>query len=219
MVKLNSIHVLFSEMILFRLSLLMAAQTLLVSHEYPAIEDKAPMSRFVVKDIPPMGYRTYIASNEKVEIPEMNIDLNSGVIESPFFKATLDAKRGRIISLVDKRRGKEMVDANAPQGFGQYFYERFGYKQIYDWIARSLYPQYNAHKMIFAAYDMPQDVAYSSALPEDMTLTLEKSAIDVKAVMTGTYPWSRTTSGDYNLTDSFRFNAYSRPRSKLAETT
>jgi len=33
---------------------------------------------------------------------------------------------------------------------------------------------------------MPQDVAYSSALPEDMTLTLERSAIDVKAVMTGT---------------------------------
>jgi alpha-mannosidase len=161
---------------------------ILVSHEYQAIEDKAPMSRFVVRDIPPMGYRTYIASEKKIEIPEMNMDLSSGVIESPFFKATLDAKRGRITSLVDKRRGKEIVDANAPQGFGQYFYERFGYKQIYEWIDRSLYPQYNAHKMIFAAYDMPQDVAYSSALPENMTIYLEKSAIDVKAVMTGTIP-------------------------------
>jgi hypothetical protein len=163
---------------------------IVVSHEYPAIEDKAPMSRFVVKDIPPMGYRTYIATNEKVEVPEMNMDLNSGVIESPFFKATMDAKLGRITSLVDKRTAKELVDANAPQGFGQYFYERFGYKQIYDWIAKSLYPQYDAHKFIFAAYDMPQDVAYSSALPEGMTLTLEKSPIDVKAVMTGTIPGS-----------------------------
>jgi alpha-mannosidase len=161
---------------------------IIVSHEYPALEDKAPMSRFVVKDIPPMGYRTYIASNEKVEIPEMNTDLSSGIIESPFFKATLDAKRGRIISLIDKRNGMELVDANAPQGFGQYFYERFSYKQISDWIEKSLYPQYNAHKLIFAAYDMPQDVDYSSALPEGMTLTFEKSSIDVKAVMTGIIP-------------------------------
>lgn len=157
-----------------------------VAHEYPAIEDKAPMSRFVVNDIPSMGYRTYIASNEKVKIPVMFADLNSGVIESPFFKATIDSKRGRIASLIDKKSGKELVETNAPQGFGQYFYERFSYQQISDWIAKSLYPQYNAHKFCFAAYDMPKDVAYSSSLPENMTLTVEKSAIDVKAVMTGT---------------------------------
>ena len=157
-----------------------------VSHEYPAIEDKAPMSRFVVKDIPPMGYRTYVASNEKVVDPELVADKNSGMIESPFFMAKIDAKRGRIASLIDKRTGKEMVDANASQGFGQYFYERFGYQQLSDWIDKSLYPQYQAHKFAFVAYDMPQDIAYSSALPEAMTLTIEKSGIDVKAVMTGT---------------------------------
>ena len=157
-----------------------------VSHEYPSIEDKAPMSRFVVKDIPPMGYRTYVASNARVDGPEMIANKNSGVIESPFFKATIDAKRGRIVSLINKRTGKELVDANGPQGFGQYFYERFGYKQLSEWIDKSLYPQYQAHRFAFVAYDMPQDVAYSSALPEDMTLTIEKSAIDVKAIMTGT---------------------------------
>ena len=126
---------------------------------------------------------------------------------------------GGLPALLTKGAGKEIVDANAPQGFGQYFYERFGYKQIYDWIARSLYPQYNAHKLIFAAYDMPQDVAYSSALPEDMTLYLEKSAIDVKAVMTGTIARSGTTAGDYDLADPFGINSVCRPGSKLAETT
>ncbi len=159
-----------------------------VEHEFPSLENKAPMSRFVAKDIPAMGYRTYVASSEKVESPGMAVDLQSGVIESPFFKAAIDAKRGRIVSLIDKKSGKEMVDASAPQGFGQYFYERFGYKQIYHWIAKSLYPQYNAHKVCFSAYDMPQDGAYSSALPENMTLTVEKSAIDVRAVITGTIP-------------------------------
>ena len=161
-------------------------QAIPVSKEYPAIEDKAPYSRFVVKDIPAMGYRTYIASNEPAEIPKLSGDADVGVIESPYFKATLDAKHGRIASLIDKRTGKEMVDASAPQGFGQYFYERFGYDQIHDWIAKSLYPNYKAHKFIFSAWDMPKDGVYSSALPEQMSLTVEKSPIDVKAVMTGT---------------------------------
>ena len=75
-----------------------------------------------------MGYRTFVASDEKVESPELWADEMTGVIESPFFKAVIDAKNGRIASLIDKRTGKELVDANAPQGFGQYFYERFGYK-------------------------------------------------------------------------------------------
>ena len=157
-----------------------------VAHEYPALEDKAPMSRFVVRDIPSMGYRTFIASGESAEIPAMSADKNTGVIETPFFKATIDPKRGRIASLIDKSSGRELVDSSSGQGFGQYFYERFGYKQISEWIGKSLYGQYNAHKLIFAAYDMPQDVPYSYALPENMTLKVEKSSIDVKAVMTGT---------------------------------
>jgi alpha-mannosidase len=159
-----------------------------VSHEYQAIEGKAPMSRFVVKDIPPMGYRTYVASVEKAESPELSADKKTGVIESPFFKATIDARRGRITSLIDKNTGQELVDDKALQGFGQYFYERFGYKEISGWIRNSLYDQYKAHKLIFAAYDMPRDGVYSSALPENMKLTYEKSAIDVRAVMTGTIP-------------------------------
>ena len=159
-----------------------------VSHEYPSIEYSAPMSRFVAKDIPAMGYRTYVASSEQAENPKLSADSASGVIESPFFKAIINAKLGKITSLVDKRTGKELVDANAPQGFGQYFYERFGYQQISDWIDKSLYPQHLAHRFIFAAYDMPQDVPYRSALPEGLKLTVEKSAIDVKATMTGTIP-------------------------------
>ena len=92
--------------------------------------------RFVAQDIPPMGYRTFVFSNEQTEPPELAADEKTGVIESPFFKATLDPKRGRIASLVDKRTGRELVDAGAPQGFGQYLYERFGYQQIADWLAK-----------------------------------------------------------------------------------
>ncbi len=159
-----------------------------VSHEFPALEDPAPVTRFFVNDIPPMGYRTFVASQETPVAEELSLDESSSTIESPWFRATLDARKGRISSLIDKRTGKELVDSNAPQGFGQYLYERFGYPDLADWLAKSLYPQYMAHRFCFAAYDMPKDSLYRSALPANMTLTLAKSPIDVTAVMTGTIP-------------------------------
>lgn len=159
-----------------------------ISPEYPALENAAPVSRFFVKDIPPMGYRTFIASQEIPVKNELEIDETTSVIESPFFKATFDAKRGRISSLIDKRSGKELVDQSAPQGFGQYLYERFGYQDLSNWLAKSLYPQYVGHRVCFVAYDMPKDSLYRSALPANMTLKLKKSPIDVTAVMTGTIP-------------------------------
>jgi hypothetical protein len=159
-----------------------------ISPEYPALENAAPLSRFFVKDIPPMGYRTFVASQEISKAAELNIDEKAGIIESPFFRATFDPRRGRIASLIDKRSGKELVDQFAPQGFGQYLYERFGYKDLADWLAKSLYPQYIGHRVCFVAYDMPKDSLYRSSLPENMTLTLQKSPIDVSAVMTGTIP-------------------------------
>ena len=156
--------------------------------EGPAVEGPYRIMRFVAKDIPAMGYRTYVISNEKTEPALLAADAATSVIESPWFKATLDPKRGRISSLIDKRSGRELVDPNAPQGFGQYFYERFGYQDIDTWLKKSLYGQYQAHKFCFAAYDMPKESIYTNALPENMTLTVEKTAIDVSATMTGTIP-------------------------------
>ncbi|SMO72123.1 glycoside hydrolase family 38 N-terminal domain-containing protein [Solitalea koreensis] len=157
-----------------------------VSHELGAIEDKQPFSRFFVPDIPSMGYRTFIASKEVAKKPLLSFNKQEGVMESPFFKAILDAKKGRIVSLVDKRSGRELVDSEAPQGFGQYFHERFGYAQLDEWLQRSLYPQYKAHRFAFVAYDMPQDGTYSTSQPENMTLDFQLSEIDVKAVLTCT---------------------------------
>lgn len=76
-------------------------------------------------DIPPMGYRTYVplspssAENRKAQGPP------SDTLENEFFRVHLDAKRGVIRSLFDKRAGKELVDKNSEYGFGQYLDERF----------------------------------------------------------------------------------------------
>lgn len=163
-----------------------------VAYDAPSIEtNPSRVRRCVVQNIPPMGYRTFVFSNETAAATQLAADEQTGVIASPFFQATLDPKRGRIASLIDKRSGRELVDADAPHGFGQYLYERFGYRQIADWLAASLYGQYGAHRFLFAANDMPQDSTYVAAAPENMTLRVEKTAIDVTAVMTGTLPAGR----------------------------
>ena len=160
-----------------------------VAYDPPAIEDNpSRVRRAVVKDIPPMGYRTFVFTKDKAPDSGLSFDKAAGVIESPFFRAKLDPKKGRIVSLVDKKSGRELVDAAAPQGFGQYLYERFSYKQLSDWLKASLFPQFLAHRFSFVAYDMPKDSEYVSALPADMTLTVEQSPVEVTAVMTGTLP-------------------------------
>jgi alpha-mannosidase len=81
---------------------------------------------FVARHIPPMGYRTYIpVETTKDEPPQPHIKTGPPTVENSFFKATLDPSRGVIRSLIDKRSKRELVDAEAPYGFGQYLYERF----------------------------------------------------------------------------------------------
>lgn len=159
-----------------------------IAYEPRPLESPDRVRSFIAVDLPPMGYRTYIVCNDKTEPDNLAVDEKAGVIESAYFKATFDNKRGRIASLVDKRTGRELVDPAAPQGFGQYLYERFGYQDIADWLSKSLYGRYQAHKFCFAAFDMPKDSKYEFALPENMTLTVKKTPIDVSAVMTGTLP-------------------------------
>lgn len=156
--------------------------------EGPGIETPDRIRRFVARDVPACGYRTYVVTQETPAPPGLIADSATRTIESPFFKAVLDPQRGCIASLIDKRSGRELVDASAPHGFGQYFYERFSWQNLEDWLNASLYPQYRAHRFAFTAYDMPRDVPYASAAAENLVLEVKRSAIDVTAVMTGTLP-------------------------------
>lgn len=144
--------------------------------------------QFVAKDIPPMGYRTYIIADTPPKAAvSLKTDKDSGTIESPYFKARFDPVRGRIVSLIDKRSNREMVDNSAPQGFGQYLYERFGKKEVVDeYLNNYTLPQYhNTHRILTGKFNMP-DAPYSCAVPANMNLYFESSAISASAVMTGT---------------------------------
>lgn len=78
--------------------------------------------RFRVKEVPAMGYRCYSIPKKK-DIKSIIID--STIVENKFFRINFNRKKGGIISIINKKTGKEMVDTSAPYAFGSYLYERF----------------------------------------------------------------------------------------------
>ena len=75
---------------------------------------------FVADSLPAMGYRSYGIrpcdqwphfANTSVATEE--------VLENGFFRLEIDGERGVVSSLFDKELGRELVDAEAPHGFGQ----------------------------------------------------------------------------------------------------
>lgn len=85
---------------------------------------------FYVKDVPAMGYKTYVPveTSPKTSI-SLRIDQQKNIIENEFFRIQLNTTKGSIKSIIDKLTNREMVGQNSDYGFGGYLYERFSKKQ------------------------------------------------------------------------------------------
>ena len=98
--------------------------------------------RFVVRNLPPLGYRTFIPGEgaaRVVAIPaSMSADAKAGCIENELLRVTLDPARCGIKSIIDKRTGRELVNTQSPYALGQYLYERFdkdqGLRHAHDYV-------------------------------------------------------------------------------------
>jgi len=89
--------------------------------------------QFVAQDLPPMGYRVF-GWGHRDGGPPSEIEPGATTIETRFFRATVDPERGTVRSLLDKRSQRELVDAAAPHGFGQYVYERFSSNEVQQFV-------------------------------------------------------------------------------------
>lgn len=97
---------------------------------------------FFVRDVPPCGYRT-IPLPPEAERAGPRESKGPATLENLYFKVVLDPARGAITSLIDKRTGREWVDARQPHGLGQYLNERFTFEQTLDYTFR-----YQDHRAI-----------------------------------------------------------------------
>jgi hypothetical protein len=137
---------------------------------------------FLAADMPASGYKTFVAA------PAPNAAQGAGgnVLENEYFKITLDPARGIIGSLVDKRSGREWIDATADLGAGQYLNERFDLGQTNKYCrdyqggrwGETLHPGLSKPGLPPAS-----QVPYRAASPRDGTLRVEHSAVGSSALM------------------------------------
>jgi hypothetical protein len=148
-------------------------------------EVEAGTLRFIARDVPAMGYRSYVAVKAEKAEGDLAGDADSATIENGAFCLKFDRSRGVVTSLVDKRSGRELVDTTSKYGFGQYLYERFDEENIRAFFKAYLknMPGWSAH---FGRGDMPPaaEVAYSAASPKDFTLEVRRSDVSITATMT-----------------------------------
>jgi hypothetical protein len=140
---------------------------------------------FVARDVPAMGYRTYVASAEPPSAPDTpnRWDVPTAKIESPFFTAKLDPVRGVVASLVDKRSKRELAGNTNGLGLGQYLYERFDKDTVMGWCSN-----YVTGGKLWADFYKPNQppsdqYPYKAASPKDFKLRFEESAMSVDAIM------------------------------------
>ena len=85
--------------------------------------------RRFAKDVPASGYLTL----PPLAKPESAPAATGPVIENRFYQIKLDPAKATIVSLVDKKTGREWIDVAAARGLGQYLNERFTYEQTLDY--------------------------------------------------------------------------------------
>jgi alpha-mannosidase len=94
--------------------------------ELIALSNKGNIIRFIAKEVPAMGYKSYIMVKGK-ETGNSGLQLikDKNIIENEYFKVTIDRIKGGIGSVIEKKSGMEMVKPGSEYIFGGYVYEHF----------------------------------------------------------------------------------------------
>jgi len=140
---------------------------------------------FVARDIPALGYRTFVPAAATKSTDQLRSDAQTGVIENESLKVTLDLRRGGIRSVLDKRTGRELVDQSSTYLLGQYLYERFDADQV---VAYTKAYVKNRSDWAIAELGKPalppaNDVPYERVLAQPDEVRIAQSPMSVAAIM------------------------------------
>jgi alpha-mannosidase len=126
--------------------------------------------QFLAKDIPACGYKTFplnmAIADDKIETSDL------AILENKYLKVKVNRKRGGVVSIIEKKTGRELVDSNAKYAFGQYFYERFDSLQNLNFHlgCSHLSTVYGSNGKCCRGWnvraDLPSTPSYQCAVPE-----------------------------------------------------
>lgn len=141
--------------------------------------------RFVARAVPPLGYRTYTLAKAPPKETSLAGDAKSATIENRRLRVTFDPARGCIASLVDKASGLELVDTNAPHGFGQYLYQQFSRAECDSYVNSYILPRYRgSHGPITAKSTyVPADAKHVDFSPTNCSLEIVTNGFSLTATL------------------------------------
>ena len=135
--------------------------------------------KILVKNIPPCGYQTIsLKSNTAVDKVEPK---EEATLENKFLKIKVNRKRGGIVSIVEKKSGRELVDSQSKYAFGQYFYQRFDSAQNHDYHTGCVHLNtvYGSNDRSCWGWntraDLPSSPSYQCAVPEFQSMQLRQT--------------------------------------------
>ena len=140
---------------------------------------------FIAPDLPPMGYQTFVPVKAEFNSGDLQADESAATIENGFFKLTLDGTSGTVRSLIAKDSGRELVDSSAPQGFGQYLYERFDRDQVQSFVKAyvKISADWGLNELGKPSLPPAIEVPYRATSPKNFKLRFERTPVSISAVM------------------------------------
>jgi hypothetical protein len=128
------------------------------------------------EEVPANGYKVLPG---KSELP-VNAVLPI-VLDTPFFKVTIDLKRGGIASLVEKKTGRECVDQTSEYALGQFLHERYDRQQM-----MAFHNAYGRGNYSWLKGGLPTNLVYAALTPPAWTAALTKGAAADVVTLTAT---------------------------------
>ncbi|HNS20889.1 MAG TPA: glycoside hydrolase family 38 C-terminal domain-containing protein [Sedimentisphaerales bacterium] len=140
---------------------------------------------FVARDIPAMGYRTFVPAEAVQSRDDLHSDAHAGVIENEYLRVALDPARGGIRSVVDKRTGRELVDPRSEYTLGQYLHERFDADQVAAYVKAYVKSRSDWAVAELGKPAMPpaDKVPYRAASPRYADVRIAQSLVSIAATM------------------------------------
>jgi len=150
--------------------------------------------RFVAKGVPPLGYKTYTIvrptaaaedSHGSPAKPPLVADAAARRMENEFLRVTLDPARCGVRSVIDKRTGRELVNARSPYALGQYLYERLDADQVAEFTRAYVLSPNSGEMISHGKPNLPSAKQHPrcEAAATDATLEIRQNAASVTAVL------------------------------------
>ena len=150
--------------------------------------------RFVAKNVPPLGYKTYMVTGDRPKETSLAGNAKSASIENRWLKVTFDPARGCIASIIDKATGAELVDQKSPHGFGQYLYQQFSRQECDDYIQSYILPPYRgSHGRITGKSTyVPDSARHLDFSPANLNLEVAKNGFSITGTLVPPMPACET---------------------------